>query len=96
METVMNGYQQYVGDVSESGTFGSEHKTSILLQFKFKVTSKNADFGSWYTGTLTKEKPSKISNIAVTIAFFSSKYLNKTAMPTFCDKPSDSLQNGSL
>ena len=40
-----------------------------LLQFKFIVTSKKIDFDCWYIRNHTKEKLSKISNIAVAILF---------------------------
>ena len=39
----------------------------IYSNSKIKVTCKNADFECWYIRTHTKEKPSKISNIAFTI-----------------------------
>ena len=38
---------------------------------KFKVTGKNVNFDCWYIGTHTKKKPSKISNIEVTISLSS-------------------------
>ena len=39
----------------------------IYANSKFIVTSKNQDFDSLHNGTRSKEKPSKISNIAVVI-----------------------------
>ena len=70
-----------------------------LLQFKIKVTNKNADFDCWYIGTYTEEKPSEISNIEDGILRSSHQNafaILSTLESTLYMESSDALQNASF
>ena len=74
----------------------------IYSNSKFKATCKNADFEFWYIRTLTKEKPSKISDIAFAILPFIREN-TQTEWPSWVlwnplllMNLSDALQNGSF
>ena len=73
----------------------------IYSNSKYKVTCKNVDFNCRYIGTHTKEKPSRISNIAI-LPFYQEKYSNWMAILSTLEsiillmKPLDALQNGPI